>query len=251
MSDPAVEPVEEPAEPTEPAEEPTEEPTEEPVEPTEEPDPAKEPTEPTVEASFVDAEAIFKKIGTAFTAYTRKVGDALGDEATNIIPCPVCSETIPGFVDQRAVGQFPDDVRRQVMRFLGFATEQDYEPSQTQRRCGECAGKGQVTTGSTVPNHETVACPTCKGYGYVPPPGAGQVEAGAAPVVPFAPTAPVPVAPQEDVDEWGEPRILPDGRENPNFGKMPHRKVLVEPYGVTANLRAEPAYVPVPGEVVE
>ena len=42
------------------------------------------------------------------------------------------------------------------------------------------------------------------------------------------------------MDEWGEPMILPDGRENPNYGRMPHRKMLVEPYGVTANLRAEP-----------
>jgi hypothetical protein len=58
------------------------------------------------------------------------------------------------------------------------------------------------------------------------------------------------VGEQPDVDEWQEPRILPDGRENPNYGMMPHRKMLVEPWGVTAGLRAEPAYVPVPGEVL-
>jgi hypothetical protein len=136
------------------------------------------------------------------------------------------------------------------MRFLGFATEQDYEASTIVRACAQCVGKGKVTTGSTVAGHETVTCPSCKGYGYVPPPTAAGTVAGSAEVVPFAPAPLEPVGEQPDVDEWQEPRILPDGRENPNYGMMPHRKMLVEPWGVTAGLRAEPAYVPVPGEVL-
>ena len=143
------------------------------------------------------------------------------------------------------------DVRRQVMRFLGFATEQEYAASQTVRACGACEAKGKVSTGSTVAGHETITCPTCKGYGYTPPPNAAQTAPAGAEVVPFAPTAAVPLAPQDDIDEWGEPLILPDGRENPNYGKMPHRKELVEPWGITAGLRATPEYVPVPGEVVD
>ena len=35
-----------------------------------------------------------------------------------------------------------------------------------------------------------------------------------------------------------EPRILPDGRQNPNFGKWPQYKIQVAPYGVTAGLNA-------------
>ena len=59
-------------------------------------------------------------------------------------------------------------------------------------------------------------------------------------VLAAAPDPLTAVGDQADVDEWGEPMILPDGRENPNYGRMPHRKILVEPYGMTANLRAEP-----------
>lgn len=241
--DPA-EPVE-PVEPTEPEPEPENEPEPEPAENEPEPEPAPEGPSPE------DVEAMFKKIGTAFSAYTRKVGDAMGDDAVDLLPCPVCSEAVPGFVNKHQVGQFPDDVRRQVMRFLGFATEQEYEASQTTRRCEVCAGKGKVTTGSTVPNHETAPCPTCTGYGYVPPPsattGVNIAQPGNGAVA-----APLTlVSEQPEVDEHGEALILPDGRENPNYGKMPHRKVLVEPWGVTAHLRAEPAYQPVPGEVIE
>jgi hypothetical protein len=49
---------------------------------------------------------------------------------------------------------------------------------------------------------------------------------------------PVATMAYDEVDEWDEPRILPDGRENPNFGKMPNRKIPVEPWGVTAGLNA-------------
>ncbi len=197
-----------------------------------------------------EAEAAFKKIEAGFKAYSRKVGDAFGDEAVDLLPCPVCSDTVPGFVNKHAVGQFPDEVRRQVMRFLGFATAQEYAPSQTVRACGPCEGKGKVTTGSTVAGHEAVVCPSCTGYGYVPPPTVGAATVAGGEVVPFAPAPLAPVGPQEDVDEWGEPLVLPDGRENPNYGKMPHRKLLIEPWGVTAGLRATPEYVPVPGEVI-
>lgn len=230
------------------------------IETTEAPDEALEEEEPAAlepepEAAAEDmtpeqVEAVFKKVETAFKTYTRKVGDAFAEEQVHLMPCPVCADTVPGFVDQRSVGQFPDEVRRQVMRFLGFATAQEYAPSQTVRACGPCEGKGKVTTGSTVAGHETVTCPSCAGYGYVPPPSVASSVTGGAEVVPFAPAPLTPVGPQEDVDEWGEPLTLPDGRENPNYGRMPHRKMLVEPWGITAGLRAEPAYVPVPGEVL-
>ena len=240
-----------PAEPVEPVEPTPEEEEEEAAQPEHELEPEPTPEPEPQGWSEQDAEAVFKKIEAANKTYTRKVGEAFGEEAVDLLPCPVCADTVPGFVNKHQVGQFPDDIRRQVMRFLGFATEQEYEASQTVTACKPCKGKGKVTTGSTVAGHETITCPSCKGYGYVPPPTAVTNGNVGAEVVPFAPTPAAPVAPQEDVDEWGESLILPDGRENPNYGKMPHRKILVEPWGITAGLRAEPAYVPVPGEVIE
>jgi hypothetical protein len=240
---------------TEPGETPFEEPApeteEEEAAQTEEETPAEPEPEPEPEGlSPEQIEAIFKKIERAYKAYTAKIGDALGDDAPNFIPCPVCSDGVPSFVDQRQIGQFPDNVRREVMRFLGFAIEQDYDASRSHQTCPQCSGKGKVTTGSLVAGHETIVCSHCKGYGYFPPPTASGNGYVAPDALPASAEPLTEVMPQENVDEWGEPLILPDGRENPNYGRMPHRKVLVEPYGVTANLRAEPEYVPVEGEVI-
>ena len=112
-----------------------------------------------------EIEAMFKKIAAAYKVYTGKVGDGDGRRSRE----PPAVSGLRGrcaVVRGQAVGRpVPRRVRRQVMRFLGFATEQDYEPSQAHRVCGSCVGKGKVTTGSFVAGHETITCPACKGTG--------------------------------------------------------------------------------------
>ena len=98
-----------------------------------------------------------------------------------------------------------------------------------------------MQTGSQVPGNESIPCPTCRGYGFTPPPGAPQASAQSNGEVPHleAPAFGEQVLP--DPDEWGEPVTLPNGVPNPNYGRMPHLKILVQPWGKTAGLSAQDA----------
>lgn len=160
------------------------------------------------------------------------------EEGAHLRDCPLCFDSHKGLVDVRDAGMYPKEITDSVMAFLGLAREQDYKQSSSHTPCSFCDANGKVATGSHVPEFTTVTCPECKGYGYTPPPSSGATVTpiGAAP---SAPQIGVPDDIQTgEVDNWGELRILPDGRPNPNFGKQPSFKVLVEPYGVTASLTA-------------
>lgn len=175
---------------------------------------------------------------TRFKTYAAGITKLFEEDAVHLTPCPLCPDQHKGFVDVRYAGMVPKEIQDAVRMFFGIAREQDYAHSQVHRTCPQCEGKGKVSTGSTVPDHATVTCPDCGGRGYIGPqsaaPANGHVVTG--PTV-LGLELPETQA-REDVDEWNEPRILPDGRENPNFGKMPNRKILVEPWGVTAGLNA-------------
>src|SRR5205823_5221567 len=104
-------------------------------------------------------------------------------------------------------------------------------------------GEGKTATGSRVSGNDWRICPKCHGFGYTPPPEQGTNGAGAAsefhaPVGEHASPLEEP-----DNDVAGEPRLLPDGRVNPNYGKWPQYKVLVQPWGVTAGLTVQDAPV--------
>jgi hypothetical protein len=184
----------------------------------------------------------FKRLEGVVKRYVKGVTDSLEETGNDLLPCPICSSTPwPGFVHPSDAGRMPEDVKLAAMSFLGFAREQDYKRSHTHQTCEMCDGKGKVQTGSHVAGHETITCPNCKGYGYTPPPG--QVaQLAAVPGAPApAPAPDAPPVPAADVDPSGEPRILPDGRENPNYGKWPQFKIPVEPWGTTAGLTAQDA----------
>lgn len=238
MSEQVTEPPE-PGEAPEPEEGTPHEPGEEP-EHGDEPEPEPEP-EPEAEVEGLTPEALDRRasqIEQAFKRFASKVSELYGDEAVRLLPCPLCPDQHKGFVHLDFAGRVPQEVVDATKLYLGIAREQDYESDPGTNACQVCAGKGKVKTGSTVPGHEVRTCPSCKGYGYSPPPTATQTTNGAESMPVSAEAVTEALQSQEDVDEWGEPRILPDGRENPNFGKMPNRKVLVEPYGITANLTA-------------
>lgn len=159
--------------------------------------------------------------------------------------CPLCNDQHRGFVDRNQLGRMPDVQVEVIKQCIGIQAEVDYAQDDDTRECPKCHGEGKVKTGSKVKTQLVQPCSACKGYGYVPPPSAtGSHPANVA--VPGNGAALVDVPPLEDFtlgdnDEFGEPRILPDGRENPNYGKRPSYKVLVEPWGVTANLTAQNA----------
>lgn len=226
--------------------------TDEPDEPDtpDEPEPDEpEPDEPEAEASPPDRlpvaapspEVLDKRRsdGARDWQRTRKRLETIyGEEWTDFLECPLCDTNHKGMIYKGDIGNYPKEIVDVVNMIFGFAAEQDYKQASNIETCVQCDGLGKVRTGSHVAGNESVPCRNCGGFGYYPPPEVGSAPA---PPVVSAPHAPAgqPIEPlSSGTDSWGEPVILPDGRPNPNHGKMPSHKVQVPPWGTTANLTA-------------
>ena len=244
--------VTEPAEPVEdiPFEEP-DEPGEQP--PDEHPDLAEELGQaPQGEIrSEKELEALRKKLDTSANTWRRRVEELLGEDFDSLIPCELCSFDIPGYHWPAEIQQPIDETHDRLLRVLREPAAPEYREARTVSACNGCDGWGKVKSGSHLASHELVTCPDCKGYGYVPPPVPGQSGYGAASGVQgsgiglaqengsgvaFDPVSGEVITagaeepqPPEDADIWGSPRLLPDGQENPNYGKMPQYKVPTLP----------------------
>lgn len=230
-----VEPTE-PVEPDEvdPAAQDEEDEANEEGEPSPEPEPAPEP------AQDEERTKAFKSIDGSFKTYSRNVEKQLSEEITDWLYCPLCaSGAVPGFMNRHDLGRVPEEVVANVQTFLGFAREQDYEQDPGTNVCQTCKGKTKVRTGAVAGDHIVRTCPNCKGYGFTPPPGAGAVIGGANGTTEQAVTEALADLDTPDRDNWGEPRVLPDGTLNANYGKMPQFKQVHPTYGVTANLSPE------------
>lgn len=200
--------------------------------------PAEEPTEDAEpqEAQQEDWEKRFKAADRAFTTYTRAITKAWGDDATRLVPFVVDPGAPMGFVDAANQGRVPDDIRQNLLSFLGLSGETEYEPDPLARQCSTCKGKGLTATGSSVGPNMTRDCPTCGGLGYEADTtgvanGSARVSGAHTPASEAA--SPLTTA---ERDLWGEPRLLPNGERNTNFGLMPDFKTPHPVYGVTAGL---------------
>jgi hypothetical protein len=216
-----VEAPETPAEtePVNPDAEPVE-PIEGPVTPGDEPEPAPEP-EPSSLAKTVEQE---KKLEAEQKRHTGRVGDILGEAANEVVLCPFCDPQMQGFFYMGDL-ENPRDEMQGRMAIAYLQPEQaEFEPARDVETCTQCKGYGKTATGSKVPGNETKACANCKGYGFYPPPTLnrnGNVGQDAERELALVGAPPAIV---EDVDAWGSPRLMPDGQENPNYGKMPQYK---------------------------
>lgn len=218
--------------PEQPDADPIGEPDTEPDEPFEEPEPsaAVEQPQPVQHGrSPEDLEKMRKKLDQSAATWTRRVEELLGDDFGMLIPCELCSFDIPGFHWPAEIQTPISEQHDRLLRVLREPAAPEYRAATQVRQCGDCDGYGKVNSGSKLPQHSTVTCPACKGYGYVPPPvpgGNGVVT---------APVAGIELAQEEeqeapaDADIWGSPRLLPDGQENPNYGKMPQYKIASLP----------------------
>lgn len=188
------------------------------------------------EAQQAEWEQRFKAADRAFTTYTRAITKAWGDDATRLVPFVVDPGAPMGFVDAANQGRVPDDIRQNLLSFLGLSGETEYEPDPLARQCSTCKGKGLTATGSSVGPNMTRDCPTCGGLGYEADTtgvanGSPRVSGAHTPASEAA--SPLTTA---ERDLWGEPRLLPNGERNTNFGLMPDFKTPHPVYGVTAGL---------------
>lgn len=195
-----------------------------------------------------ELEKRFKQAERAVAAYVKKIQSIFEDQAGDLVECPLCPPIHKGFLNLHDAGRVPDEIVQAVKLFLGIGTEVAYPPSQKHSACPVCDGLGKVNSGSRVAQWESLTCENCNGFGFIPPPGQATNgrAAGAAAEVLVAPEG--EAFSYDDIDPSGEPRLLPDGRPNPNYGKWPQFKVSVPPWGVTAGLTALDASFGAPAE---
>lgn len=219
-----TEPAEAPVEPVEPAEE---NPDAEPSEPIEGPgddDEASEEAQESEPSALAMTQEQDKALTSEQKRHTTAVSKILGDAATEAILCPFCDPSLQGFLFPGDLDHPRDEVHAAMVACLRPAAAPDFKAAPHAHRCDDCDGFGMVASGSRKPGNETIGCPSCKGAGYIVDPR--YLQNGAAELVGkpegVLVGASEPVI--EDSDPWGSPRLMVDGQENPNYGKMPQYK---------------------------
>ena len=177
------------------------------------------------QANAADFEIKLKKLSQSAQTFRRRVSDVLGDDAVALVPCELCMPEIPGFHFDPSIMQPLDDNQARLLEVLRTPGAPEYVAAPDVRRCDHCLGYGKGQTGSRVPGQETKVCGSCKGFGFVPPPGG---EGAAVASFDVNGSSPDPGM-QADEDPWGSPRILTDGQLNPNYGRMPQYKEATLP----------------------
>jgi hypothetical protein len=220
--------VEEPVAETEetPAEEPQEPETpEEGAEPEDEQEEPQEPApEPTGGMSERQLEEVRRKLERSATTWRNRVSELLWDEASYLVACELCDPIIPGFHFPAEVEQPRDAVHERLLEVLRTPGEPEYLPDPNTRECGVCGGLGKTLTKGKVPGKTQRVCRVCKGQGYLSNDPADQFTGNGAVDEPgFDLPNDEPLV-SGDADIWGSPRLLPDGMDNPNYGKMPQYK---------------------------
>lgn len=197
-----------------------------------EPEPEDDPGEPgeapqaeTAQGMTPEAlDKLRKKIETSSNTWRRRLEELLGEDFGLLTPCELCGDEFPGYHWPADVMQPANDLQAHLLDVLRLPLAPDLMQAPDTRICTACGGEGKALTGSKVPDKKTKTCTACKGFGYVPPPDSARPQVVNTETGEIT-DAPEPfTTPEADADVWGSPRILDDGRENPNYGKMPQYK---------------------------
>ena len=132
----------------------------------------------------------FKKIAARFKTYTRAVGTILEEDATDLLPCPLCEGAVPGFVNGHDAGRVADETVGAVQAFIGYEAPARLNVSRVNTRCETCGGLGELQTGSLVPQWETRVCDECHGCGFRGPGNPHDVPGSEIPKPGEAPNGP-------------------------------------------------------------
>jgi len=110
-----------------------------------------------------ELEANHKKIERARTTFHNRISEIMGEDAQQLVACPACSHFVPGLI-------FPvefDDVQKVALwHYMGLPDPNAIEQASDRHECAACKGKGQLRSGSQVPEYAIVNCRACQGKGY-------------------------------------------------------------------------------------
>ena len=199
-------------------------PEDEPVQPDthpEQPEPQETTEQPAGAISEEEAMRATKDSEADWKRFETRTRDRWGAEAEHFMSGPLCLDQHKGLIDVRHAGLYPEEAVNVISQYLNIVRPVTLRQMPDTRTCDVCDGEGEGLTGSNNPKYRKKVCPACKGFGYLPPPHGAESHNGTPPpeLIPVSDTnPPLPVG---DLDDFGHPRLLPDGRDNPNFGKMP------------------------------
>jgi hypothetical protein len=111
-------------------------------------------------------EKLNRQIENANRAHARKIAGIMGDDASALIPCPVCMDFVAGAIFPPEVAPIPAPVQERMKQLLGLNAWEDIPNAPWAQQCPDCKGHGEVKTGSTVLGKETTRCLNCGGDGW-------------------------------------------------------------------------------------
>ena len=186
--------------------------------------PEPEPEPPAQGLSIEELEKVRGQLDRSATTWRNRVSQLLGEEAQALVVCELCDPLIPGFHFPAELTPPRDDVHARLLDVLRAPAGPEYREDPYTVECQTCGGYGKTLTKGHVPGKTERVCPTCKGLGFQSPdtPAAAPSGTGNGEVVYELPNEEPLVT--DGTDVWGSPKLLPDGMENPNYGKMPQYK---------------------------
>lgn len=152
----------------------------EPLEPDDDEEPEASAGDDTDAARVLSEKEISKrydKLQRENERHASRLGEIMGDDANDLIPCPVCMDGIAGWIYPPDVAPLSDEAVGRIRQVIGLPDLTTFRPAKFAERCPDCDGLGQVLTGSQVPGSETTTCERCGRNGWIrnvaPPVGVG------------------------------------------------------------------------------
>jgi hypothetical protein len=163
------------------------------------------------------------------TRHAGAITRIMGDEAPELVACPFCEPELGGYLRMESLEHPRDEMHEAMIAVLKKPAQVSYREAPHSVQCHDCDGLGKVLSGSRVPGNETIACPTCSGAGNLVKGGTPSPVGTIYPTSEYVPSGLLHEPLEEERDEFGSPALLPDGRDNPNYGKtMRHKDPTIE-----------------------
>jgi predicted nucleic-acid-binding Zn-ribbon protein len=115
-----------------------------------------------------DLRALEKKLTGERDRHAKRLGDLLGDAATDALPCPLCFEGLMGFVLPGDAASLPEAQKAAALTFLGQEIPGKLRPAEGVVMCDRCDGYGELEYPTRNQHLKNQICPKCSSNGYVP-----------------------------------------------------------------------------------
>jgi len=110
-----------------------------------------------------ELEANHKKIDKARSTFYNRISEIMGEDAQQLVECPACAHFVPGLIFPV---EFTDSQKIALWHYMGLPDPNAIEQASDRHECAACKGKGQLRSGSQVPEYAIVNCRACQGKGY-------------------------------------------------------------------------------------